>query len=186
MEGAGQSDRVRLGHRKVRQREALGKLYSPPSCSSTVAAGILPAVAPGVPPGGPPGLDGLKYYRSRLKPGRWTWRQDAALYGRRDARRYKRAAIRRGCDVALCGTNLRHRRLVIRNGTGRLTHRPGCGLPIRDTADWQSALPSGVPRTGSPLCRRLATGGVVAAQNRQGWFETFVAFADWPSAISRF
>jgi len=53
------------------------------------AAGILPAVEPGVPPGGKthPGPGRLNDLRARLEPGRWTRRQDAASYGRRDVRR---------------------------------------------------------------------------------------------------
>jgi hypothetical protein len=65
-----------------------------PCTHFAVAAGILPAVEPGVPPGGKtlPCPGRLNYLRVRLKPGRWTRRQDAASYGRRDARRYNKAA----------------------------------------------------------------------------------------------
>jgi hypothetical protein len=85
--------------------EATGRLgletaTCPARCTHLlVAAGILPAVEPGVPPGGEthPCPERLNYWQVRLKPGRWNRRQDAALYGRRDARRYKKAApSRRG------------------------------------------------------------------------------------------
>ena len=54
-----------------------------------VAARILPAAEAGVPPGGKTHLDPgrLNYLWARLKPGRWTRRQDAASHGRRDVRR---------------------------------------------------------------------------------------------------
>ncbi|MEI2724322.1 MAG: hypothetical protein V9H26_12555 [Verrucomicrobiota bacterium] len=55
-----------------------------------VAAGILPAVEPGFQPGGPawtarrPGK-----FEAAISSRRRSGRQDAALYGRQDARRYR-------------------------------------------------------------------------------------------------
>jgi len=54
----------------------------------SVAAGILPAVEPGVPPGGKKLRKTGKWPRWPTPPGRWSGRRDAALHGRRDARRY--------------------------------------------------------------------------------------------------
>ena len=64
--------------------------------SAVVAAGILPAVEPGVPPGGKKlTTTGLraKYSIVVLLPAVFSGRQDAALHGRRDARRYKGASV---------------------------------------------------------------------------------------------
>ena len=53
-----------------------------------VAAGILPAVEPGILPGGMAVPQAPKVVRRR------SGRQDAALYGRQDARRYMGGSVR--------------------------------------------------------------------------------------------
>ena len=84
-----------------RLAKVLVRAQAAPYTPLAVAAGILPAVEPGVPPGGRPhpGLGRLNYLRVRLKPACWTRRQDAAIYGRRDARRYKKTVRSRRLEL---------------------------------------------------------------------------------------
>src|SRR5215831_20575289 len=74
---------ARNGSRPL-ERNCAGRILTLPPCIS-VAAGVSPAVEPGVSPGGQSGVPRNSAFRAQLDG---SGRQDAALYGRRDARRY--------------------------------------------------------------------------------------------------
>ena len=63
----------------------------------SVAAGVSPAVEPGILPGGtsPRIPQNVAYFQIAEQPGVVSGRQDAALYGSQDGRRYATKHVRR-------------------------------------------------------------------------------------------